>query len=478
MCISFILLTAVLLVLLSISLSFIEWAPQNSKEKIKNLNKLVEILNSKINTIVDENTTLKQEKTIMTTKIDELQKNSTDLNDRNKTLVSDKENLTKEIDLNVNKSTDLNDKIELLKSQNTTLVNDRKNLTEEIDQCFKKIANLTNIHLYLNALNGDLPKVKFMVSNGADVNEPSYGDTPLFMSSKNGHLEVVTYLINHGANVNQENQDGETPLSISSQNDHLQVVKCLVENGAYVNKSRNNGTTSLFESSIHGHLAVVKFLVESGADVNQPDNEGSTPFLMSSFNNHFYVAEYLIEKGADVNQADGDMTPLILKLHTCAKVAKLIMINQFHIPTNIDINYYAVDLILNLLSQNEDDEFLLKDYANIDDDNYNIPPRILSLFNHTEVVRNYTNIDTTQANNYDDNSLMLSLLDHIKFAKLLIRNHANIESTKLFFENQKQLEFIEILENLCNQIEEKARKQKKRKGKTKMENNVNKFKRC
>jgi len=44
--------------------------------------------------------------------------------------------------------------------------------------------------------------------------------TPLLLSSQDGHLPVVKYLVENGADVNQAHNDGATPLFISSQKGH------------------------------------------------------------------------------------------------------------------------------------------------------------------------------------------------------------------------------------------------------------------
>jgi ankyrin repeat protein len=59
-----------------------------------------------------------------------------------------------------------------------------------------------------------------------------YGVTPLWLASKYGYLDVVKYLIENGADIDQPNIHGATPLSGASEYGHLDVAKYLKKKGA------------------------------------------------------------------------------------------------------------------------------------------------------------------------------------------------------------------------------------------------------
>ena len=59
--------------------------------------------------------------------------------------------------------------------------------------------------LIKTCINGDLKKVKYLVSKGADIH--AYHDSALRWAARNGHLEVVKYLVEHGADVHANNND-------------------------------------------------------------------------------------------------------------------------------------------------------------------------------------------------------------------------------------------------------------------------------
>ena len=62
-----------------------------------------------------------------------------------------------------------------------------------------------------------------------------------FYLCENGHLEIVKYLVENGANINEKNKDGDTPLICASINGHLEIVKYLCQNGDNVNEKDKDG---------------------------------------------------------------------------------------------------------------------------------------------------------------------------------------------------------------------------------------------
>ncbi|BAO99459.1 ankyrin repeat domain-containing protein [Wolbachia endosymbiont of Cimex lectularius] len=71
-----------------------------------------------------------------------------------------------------------------------------------------------NTELLNAAKNGDIEKVKSLISEGADVNVvDKNGDTPLIWAATNGHKETVETLLKvKGIDVNVKGQYGYTPL--------------------------------------------------------------------------------------------------------------------------------------------------------------------------------------------------------------------------------------------------------------------------
>ena len=71
-----------------------------------------------------------------------------------------------------------------------------------------------NISLNDAAMHGYLECMKFLISNGSNVNEKDDGCTPLHTTIIYGHLDFVKFLISNGANVNEKDKYGRTPLQL------------------------------------------------------------------------------------------------------------------------------------------------------------------------------------------------------------------------------------------------------------------------
>lgn len=116
------------------------------------------------------------------------------------------------------------------------------------------------------AKNGNIVKVKELISRGADVNaKTNQNATALIYASLNGHTETVKELIAKGADLNAKTNEGFTAIMYASQNGHTDVVKELIEKGADVNAKTNNGFTALTISLSNGHTDIVKMLLTKGA---------------------------------------------------------------------------------------------------------------------------------------------------------------------------------------------------------------------
>ena len=144
--------------------------------------------------------------------------------------------------------------------------------------------------------DGDLEKVKYLVSVGADIHADN--DYSIRIASERGHLEVIKFLVSVGADINSYN---EYCVSWASYNGHLDVVKFLTSVGANIHSYDDE---SIRWASRNGHLDVVKFLVSIGADIHI-DNDYSIRY--ASENRHLEVVKFLVSVGADIKYISKQM---------------------------------------------------------------------------------------------------------------------------------------------------------------------------
>jgi cytohesin len=192
-------------------------------------------------------------------------------------------------------------------------------------------------HLCPAAANGEIERVKLLISEDADVNvKDSDGLTPLHYAAREGHKEIVELLLAHGADVNISGANyNRTAAEFAMRSNHTDIVQLLVskganisplhfalymkdetkarsliEGGADVSRRTPNGTTPLDRAVIAGLKDIAELLIAKGADVNAKGTWNWTP-LHSAVHGSKDIVELLITEGANVNARDGgNRTPL------------------------------------------------------------------------------------------------------------------------------------------------------------------------
>ncbi|NXJ26256.1 MYPT2 phosphatase, partial [Dicrurus megarhynchus] len=154
-------------------------------------------------------------------------------------------------------------------------------------------------------IDENLDMVKFLVENGANVNQQdNEGWTPLHAVASCGYLNIAEFLISHGANVAAVNSEGEVPSDIAEEaamKDLLleQVKKqgvdldlsrkeeeqqMLQDARQWLNSGRiedikqpRTGATALHVAAAKGYSEVMRLLIQAGFNLNVQDNDGWTP---------------------------------------------------------------------------------------------------------------------------------------------------------------------------------------------------------
>ncbi len=192
-------------------------------------------------------------------------------------------------------------------------------------------------HLHQAAADGEIERVKLLISEGADVNvKNDEGLTPLHWAAREGHKEIVELLLAHDADVNiGDANSNRTAAEYAMRSKHTEIVqlliskgadisplyfalymkdearaRSLIEGGADVNRRTSDGMTPLSRAVGAGFKDIVELLIAKGADVNAKSNWNWTP-LHKAVHGHKDIVELLITEGANVNARDGaDRTPL------------------------------------------------------------------------------------------------------------------------------------------------------------------------
>jgi ankyrin repeat protein/beta-lactamase regulating signal transducer with metallopeptidase domain len=251
-------------------------------------------------------------------------------------------------------------------------------LTARAEMEARKSETKSTLPLHKAALDGDINKVRSLISKGADVNEKDEegrGRTALHCACEKGHAEVARLLISKGAHIHAIGWRN-TPLHFAAMSGDKATVELLLSKGADINAKNNAGRTPFFEavaSLAPGRGEVVELLVLKGAkvpalhlaawrgdverlrkclrdgtDINSKDDAGCTALHVAVNSGKKDIVEFLISEYASVHSRDTyGVTPLYYAaIHNNEEIADLLMAKGADANAGdekgITLLYYAV----------------------------------------------------------------------------------------------------------------------------------------
>jgi ankyrin repeat protein len=154
--------------------------------------------------------------------------------------------------------------------------------------------------LIQEAMLGNLPAVRQLVSDGADIGfANTKGGTPLMMAAYWTRLDVVGFLLGKGADVRPVERDtGRNVLMYACLSGSSESLKLILGAGMDVNATDCYGRTVLMMAAAIGRLGDVELLVNAGANVNARDEFGLTALELAAGQGSKEVVAFLSSKGA------------------------------------------------------------------------------------------------------------------------------------------------------------------------------------
>ncbi|KAJ2985995.1 hypothetical protein NUW58_g5242 [Xylaria curta] len=132
--------------------------------------------------------------------------------------------------------------------------------------------------LFFAAQNENLEIIKFLVDNGARVNNSSWGSKAFYSAILSGNLEIVKVLVDNGANPSQQTGYHGSPLHVAAAKQNPEIVKVLLDEGVNVNSLDAAQQTALHRAVKHSSVPIVRLLLAHRASLSAKDDIGRTPF--------------------------------------------------------------------------------------------------------------------------------------------------------------------------------------------------------
>src|SRR5262249_34359532 len=108
------------------------------------------------------------------------------------------------------------------------------------------------------------------------------GQTSLTEAARVGDIARIKSLLAQGSNVNEPNALSETPLMVAARFSTVEALNVLLDAGADIQKRDHLGKTALAYAATGGSAENVKLLLNRGANVNERDNNGEIPLIFAA----------------------------------------------------------------------------------------------------------------------------------------------------------------------------------------------------
>ncbi|MGP8232029.1 MAG: quinoprotein dehydrogenase-associated putative ABC transporter substrate-binding protein [Methylovirgula sp.] len=133
-------------------------------------------------------------------------------------------------------------------------------------------------------LSGDLDRIRFLVSKGADVNSrDGLGQYQLHIAAEQRDMDVISELLDDGAKIEARDNDGWTPLMRAAARDNVPAIQLLIAHKAQVDATTPGGYTALAYALADGKFAAAQALIDAGASASRPvGSEKLTPLMITA----------------------------------------------------------------------------------------------------------------------------------------------------------------------------------------------------
>lgn len=184
-------------------------------------------------------------------------------------------------------------------------------------------------------IKNNLEAVEILLSEGANPNKLSNGNSPLFMASGESDLSLMRLLLENDARPNTVAVDGSTPLHQALRGNNKDKIELLLNFGANINVVDKSGESILFLASLHGYIDLVRTIINEGkTDVNIASRQDQmTPLMAAIYLKNIEIVKVLLDAGVniDIKNKHGQ-TALFLAIENNAREAVRLFLHNHADP--------------------------------------------------------------------------------------------------------------------------------------------------
>ncbi|MDP9097795.1 MAG: ankyrin repeat domain-containing protein [Verrucomicrobiota bacterium] len=174
----------------------------------------------------------------------------------------------------------------------------------------------TPVFLTIGAILDGFPKLKLLVSKGANVNTPNIErTTPLMLAAMTRNRGMLMYLLGQKADPNATDKTELTALNVASAiigeqsvdpRDYAAMTTALASSMSSVDQRDRSGMTPLMWAAISNIPDALTPLLKKGADINARSGDGRSPLMWAACANADRTIPELLNHSADRSAKDNN----------------------------------------------------------------------------------------------------------------------------------------------------------------------------
>lgn len=198
------------------------------------------------------------------------------------------------------------------------------------------------------ASNGDLNKIKELISQ-VDINgQDDRGRTALMQAAFFGHADILEFLLQQpNININAQDHKKYTALSLAASVGRENIMKILLKVHHIDVNTQNTitGNTPLIQASKEGHENIVNLLLNIPTiNLNIRNLDGFTGLMLAVLNGREVIAKRLLNAGADPNITNNEGKTALDFAKSAFKPTLKELINEYRIKQTKLISRLSIEL--------------------------------------------------------------------------------------------------------------------------------------